>query len=184
MIQKIHKWSELMRKYWVASALAVVVAGTTLLLVNNHDKKETVDSTGESLVVSQVVNKTNIPDPEVKKQETAIEEIERMFKPEWEKVNQSAEHRLAELIKQAEKEFTAKKERNQDVTRLEGKYLDIYNDYEQSTKKQVDRIIASMQKEVIAKDLNQNIGDEYFELYRIQKEKRMEKVVSELKKLS
>ena len=171
-----------MRKYWVASALAVVVAGTTLLLVFSHDKKET--SSGESLVVSQVVNKTNLPGPEVKKQEEAIEEIERMFKPEWEKVNQAAEERLAELIKQAEKEFNAKKDRNQDVTRLEGKYLEIYYDYEQSTKTQVDRIIASMQKEVIAKELNNNIGDEYFELYRIQKEKRIEKVVSELKKLS
>jgi hypothetical protein len=41
-----------------------------------------------------------------------------------------------------------------------------------------------MQKEVIEKDLNQNIGQEYFDLYRIQKEKRIEKVVSELKKLS
>lgn len=172
-----------MRKYWVASALAVVVvAGTTLLLVFSNDKKET--SSGENLVVSQVVNKTNLPDPEVKKQEETIEEIERMFKPEWEKVNQAAEQRLAELIKQAEKEFNAKKDRNQDVSRLEGKYLEIYNDYEQSTKTQVDRIIASMQKEVIAKELSNNIGDEYFELYRIQKEKRIEKVVSELKKLS
>ncbi|MFS0774789.1 hypothetical protein ABC255_01950 [Neobacillus sp. 3P2-tot-E-2] len=170
------------KKYWVASVLAVVVAGTSLLLVFNNDKKET--STGGNLVVSQVVNKTNLPDPEVKKQEEAIEEIERMFKPEWEKVNQAAEQRLAELIKQAEKEFSAKKDRNQDVTRLEGKYLEIYNDYEKSTKTQVDRIIASMQKEVIAKDLNNNIGADYFELYRIQKEKRMEKVVSELKKLS
>jgi hypothetical protein len=180
--KNLHNWSEMMRKYWVASALAVVVAGTTLLLVFSHEKKET--SSGENLVVSQVVNKTNLPDPEVKKQDETIEEIERMFKPEWEKVNQAAEERLAELIKQAEKEFNAKKDRNQDVTRLEGKYLEIYNDYEQSTKTQVDRIIASMQKEVIAKELNNNIGDEYFELYRIQKEKRIEKVVSELKKLS
>jgi hypothetical protein len=99
-------------------------------------------------------------------------------------VNQLAEQRLAELIKQAEKEFNAKKERNQDVTRLEGKYIGIYKDYEQSTKSQIDRIIASMQKEVISKELKNNIGDEYFELYRIQKEKRNEKVVSELKKLS
>lgn len=172
-----------MRKYWVASALAVVVvAGTTLLLVFSNDKKET--SSGEKLAVSQVVNKTNLPSPEVKKQEEAIEEIEKMFKPEWEKVNQAAEQRLAELIKQAEKEFNAKKDRGQDVSRLEGKYLDIYNDYEQSTKTQVDRIIASMQEEVIAKELSNNIGDEYLELYRIQKEKRIEKVVSELQKLS
>lgn len=173
-----------MKKYWVATVLAVVVAGTSLLLVFNEDNKKQTHSSGEKLAVKQVVNKTNLPDPEVKEQEEAIEEIEKMFKPEWEKVNQLADKRLEELIKQAEKEFNAKKDRNQDVSRLEGKYIDIYHDYEQSTKTQVDSIIASMQKEVISKELNTNIGDEYFELYRIQKEKRIEKVVSELKKLS
>jgi polyribonucleotide nucleotidyltransferase len=175
----------MMKKYWVVSVLtAAIVAGTSLFFMMNNGKKETVDSPGENVVVTQVVNKTNLPDPEVKKQEAAIEEIERMFKPEWEKVNQLAEQRLAELIKQAEKEFHAKKERNQDVTRLEGKYIEIYNDYEQNTKTQIDRIIASMQKEVITKELTNDIGDQYFELYRIQKEKRIEKVVSELKKFS
>jgi uncharacterized membrane protein len=44
----LHNWSEMKRKYWVASALAVVVAGTSLLLVFNNDKKET--SSGENLV--------------------------------------------------------------------------------------------------------------------------------------
>ncbi|MDR7079600.1 hypothetical protein J2Y03_004658 [Neobacillus niacini] len=175
-----------MKKYWIISAVAVVGIGTTMLLVFNKENKEhsAVESSGENIVVNQVVNKTNLSGPEVKKQEEVIDEIKRMYKPEWEKVNEVADKRLAELIKQAEKEFNAKKERNQDVSRLEGKYLAIYNDYEQSTKTQVDSIISSMQKEVISKDLNNHIGDEYFELYRIQKEKRIEKVISELKKLS
>ena len=91
---------------------------------------------------------------EKEKQDEIIDDIKRMYKPEWEKVNELADKRLAELIKQAQKEYKAKKERNQDVSRLEGKYLAIYNDYEQSTKTQVESIISSMQKEVIEKDLN------------------------------
>ncbi|WP_045518816.1 hypothetical protein [Neobacillus niacini] len=176
-----------MKKYWAISVIAVVAFGTTLLLVfsKNHKEQKAVESSGKSLVVEQVTSKPNPKiDPQAKKQEEIIEEIKRMYKPEWEKVNQLADKRLSELINQAEKEFNVKKERNQDVSRLEGKYLAIYNDYEQSTKTQIDSIISSMQKEVILKDLNNNIGDEYFELYRIQKEKRIEKVVSKLKKLS
>ncbi|WHY00451.1 hypothetical protein [Neobacillus sp. DY30] len=175
-----------MKKYWVGSALAVVVAGTSLLLVVNHDKKDqkAVDSSGQNVAVEQVVNKTNLSDSQTNKQEETIQEVKRMYNPQWEKVNQLADKRLVELIKQAEKEFNAKKERNQDVTRLEGKYLAIYNDYEESTKTQIDSIISNMQKEVISKNLTNNISDEYVELYRIQKEKRIEKVVAELKKLS
>ena len=71
-----------------------------------------------------------------------------------------------------------------DISRLEGKYLAIYHDYEESTKSQLEGVISNMQKEVIEKNLNENIGDEYFEIYQVQKEKRIEKVVSELKKLS
>lgn len=168
-----------MRKYWIFSAVVVVI-GAALLLVFNKDKAEESAqkaNSGEGIQATPVANKAN-PNDEI------IEDIKRMYKPEWEKVNQLADKRLSELINQAQKEFKIKKESNQDVSRLEGKYLAIYNDYEESTKTQVDSIISNMQKEVIAKDLNNNIGDEYFELYRIQKEKRIEKMVSELKKLS
>jgi hypothetical protein len=99
-------------------------------------------------------------------------------------VNQVAEKRLSELINQAQKEYKIKKDSSQDLSRLEGKYLGIFNGYEQSIKEQVESIISNVQKEAIAKELNNNIGEEYFELYRIQKEKRIEKIVNELKKLS
>lgn len=173
-----------MKKYWILSAAVVVAVGATLLLVFNKDKAEEssqMASSEEKVQAEPVANKTN---PKISENEEIIEDIKRMYKPEWEKVNQLADKRLSELINQAQKEFKIKKESNQDVSRLEGKYLSIYNDYEQSTKTQIDSIISNMQKEVIAKDLNNNIGDEYFEFYRIEKEKRIEKVVSELKKLS
>ncbi|MDQ0974572.1 molybdopterin converting factor small subunit [Neobacillus niacini] len=172
-----------MKKYWFVFALGVVIAGASLLFVMSKDKNHQ-RSSGENLVVSQVVNKAHLSNPETKKLEETIEEIKRMFKPEWEKVNQLADKRLVELVKQAQKEFSVKKERKQDVSRLEGKYLEIYNEYEQSTKNRIDQIIASMQKEVISKELNKNIGEEYVELYRIQKERRIEKVINELKKFS
>ncbi|WHZ02864.1 hypothetical protein QNH48_28760 [Neobacillus sp. YX16] len=197
-----------MKKYWILTAGVVVVVGTTLLLVMNKDKKETASggqkteetvqrtSSGGKIVADQAANTANPKvDIEgtplnqkasavVEKQEEMIEDIKKMYKPEWDKVNQIAEKRLTELIAQAQKEYKAKKERNQDVSRLEGKYLTIYNDYEESTKTQVDGIISTMQKEIIEKEIHNNIGDEYFEIYRFQKEKRIAKVVSELKKLS
>ncbi|MEH7494263.1 hypothetical protein [Neobacillus niacini] len=171
-----------MKKYWILSAAVVVATGATLLLVFNKDKESSqIARSGGEIHAEPVANKANLKNSE---NEEIIEDIKRMYKPEWDKVNQLADKRLSELINQAQKEFKIKKDSNQDVSRLEGKYLAIYNDYEQSTKTQVDSIISNMQKELIAKNLNNNIGDEYFELYRIQKEKRIEKVVSELKKLS
>ena len=121
---------------------------------------------------------------EKEKQDEIIHDIKRMYEPEWDQVNELADKRLSELIVQAQKEYKVKKERNQDVSRLEGKYLAIYNDYEQRAKTQVDGIVSNMQKEVIEKELQTNIGDKYLEMYRILKEKRIEKVASELKKLS
>lgn len=186
-----------MKKYWVLPAIGAVAIGTTLLLVFSKDKagdSSQTASSGAEIPANPVATNANTKingngkptnmKNEGSKQEETLEDIKKMYKPEWEKVNQLADQRLAELIAQAEKEFKAKKESNQDVSRLEGKYLAIYNDYEERTKTQVDSIISSMQKEVRAKELSNNIGDEYFELYRIQKEKRTEKVVSELKKLS
>jgi hypothetical protein len=187
---------EEMKKVWMISAVVVVVIGTTLLLVFSKDKSNETSqkaSSGGDVIADSGTNKANpkagvtgnpISNKAEEKQEETIEEVRRMFKPEWEKVNQLADKRLSELVLQAQKEYKTKKERKLDVSRLEGKYRDIYNDYEQDTKTRVDSIIASMQKEVIEKDLNNNISDEYFELYRIQKEKRIEKVMSELKKLS
>ncbi|MDM5329800.1 hypothetical protein [Neobacillus sp. CF12] len=195
-----------MKKYWVTTAVVVVVIGTSLLLVFNKDKKEPVGREQPAGVSTQMVNKdladkaatsanpkaSEKPLPaeisndsqQGEKQEDLINDIKKMYKPHWEKIHLTAEKRLEQLILQAKKEYQAKKDNNMDVSRLEGKYLAIYNDYEESTKSQVDGMISTMQKEVIEKDLNQNIGDEYFELYRLQKERRMEKVVSELKKLS
>jgi hypothetical protein len=171
-----------MKKYWILSAAVVVAIGATLLLVLNKDKESSqIASSGGEIHAEPAANKAN---PNNSEKEEIIEDIKRMYKPEWDKVNQLADKMLSELINQAQKEFKIKKDSNQDVSRLEGKYLAIYNDYEKSIKTQVDSIISNMQKELIAKNLNNNIGNEYFELYRIQKEKRIEKVVSELNKLS
>lgn len=185
-----------MKKYWVISAIGVVAIGTTLLLVLNKDKKETAsgekvessqtaDSGGKTAVtaVNSKAGTKGIPS-EIEKQNETINDIKRMYEPEWEKVNQIAEKRLTALIAEAQKEYKVKKEGNIDVSRLEGKYVAIYNDYEETTKTLVENIISNMQKEVIEKGLQANIGDEYFDMYRFQKEKRIEKVVSELKKLS
>ncbi|MDM5329802.1 hypothetical protein [Neobacillus sp. CF12] len=117
------------------------------------------------------------------KQEETIREIKSMYQPRWDEINQLADKRLAELLVQAGKEYKVNKERKQDVARLEMKYLDIYNGYEQSTKAQVDDMVASIQKEVIKRDIHDNIGEEYLQMYQIQKEKRVEKLREELKKL-
>lgn len=178
-----------MKKYGMISAVVVVVIGTTLLLVFNKDNKDKVDGTTEmtaskeEIPVETVSNKAN-GIPTNKKAEETLEEIKKMFNPQWEKVTQLADKRLSELMAQAQKEYKVKKEKNMDLSRLEDKYRSIYNDYEEDTKTLVDSIITNMQKEVIEKNLNNNISEEYFELYRIQKEKRIEKVISELKKLS
>jgi hypothetical protein len=191
-----------MKKYWIIPAAVVVVTGTTLLLVFSKDKKDTASGSPDTVAATKVVNKNLVDkaadaaNPKVTKnelptqqtnevkQEEALTEIKRMYKPEWERVNQIADKRLSELIAQAQKEYKAKKENKMDVSRIEGKYLGILQDYEESTKTLVENIISNMQKDVIEKDLQTNIGDEYFELYKIQKEKRLEKVVTELKKLS
>jgi hypothetical protein len=195
-----------MKKYWVTSAVVIVVIGSSLSLVFNKDKKEPASGKQTAGESSQMVNKEiadqatiaanpkasekplpaemSNDDKQDEKQEDLIDDIKKMYKPHLEKVNETAEKRLAQLILQAKKEYQAKKDRNLDVSRLEGKYLAIYHDYEESTKTQLDGIITNMQKEVLERDLNQNIGDEYFEMYQIQKEKRIEKVVSELKELS
>ncbi|MEH7180580.1 hypothetical protein [Neobacillus vireti] len=187
-----------MKKYWFVAAASVVVICSALLLVINKDKKETVsgekkavestqnaDSSGNTGVIN-VNSKAGDKgiSSEKEKQDEMIKDIRRMYQPEWERINQNAEKRLTALIREAEKEYKVKKERNIDVSRLEGKYRAIYNDYEESTKTLVDTIISNMQKEAIEKGLKENIGDEYFDMYEIQKEKRIEKVVTELKKLS
>lgn len=191
-----------MKKYWISTAIVVVMIGTSLLLVFNKDKKEPASGEQTAGESSQMANKhltdkaATAANPKASekplptemsndaKQEDLINDIKKIYKPHLEKVNETAEKRLEQLILQAQKEYQAKKDRNMDVSRLEGKYLAIYHDYEESTKSQLDGIISNMQKEVIEKNLNNNIGDEYFEMYQIQKEKRIEKVVSELKKLS
>ncbi|MFB3164825.1 hypothetical protein ABLO26_26040 [Neobacillus sp. 179-J 1A1 HS] len=176
-----------MKKYWIFSAAVIIVIGTTFLLVLNKDNKEKagepaqIASGGGEMQAALAANKAN---PKFGENEEIIEDIKRKFNPEWDKVNQAAEKRLSELINQAQKEYKIKKDSSQDLSRLEGKYLGIFNRYEQSIKEQVESIISNVQKEAIAKELNNNIGEEYFELYRIQKEKRIEKIVNELKKLS
>jgi membrane protein involved in colicin uptake len=193
-----------MKKYGMISAVVVVVAGTTLLLVFNMDNKEKVVGTSQmsasqgEILADPIANKAN---PKVgengtptnkkreetqqgKKQEEILEEIQKMVDPEWDKVNQVADKRLSELMTQAQEEYKAKKERNLDISRIDGKYQAIYNDYEEDTKTMVDKIITNLQKEVIENNLNSNIGNEYLQLYRIEKEKRIEKVANELKKLS
>jgi hypothetical protein len=193
-----------MKRYGMISAVVVVVAGTTLLLVFNKDNKEKVGgisqmsaSQGE-ILADPIANKANpkvgvngtptsnkeAENQQAKKQEELLKEIEKMFKPEWDKVNQVADKRLSELMAQAQEEYKAKKERNLDISRIGGKYQAIYNDYEEDTKTMVDKIISKIQKEVVENNLNSNIGNEYLQLYRIEKEKRIEKVANELKKLS
>lgn len=175
-----------MRKYWILSGVVVVVIGAALLLVFSKDKAgesaKMTASKGEIQV--ETVSNTAKGLPTNKKAEETLDEIKKMYNPQWEKVTQLADKRLDELVAQAQKEYKVKKEKNMDLSRVEGKYRTIYNDYEEDTKTLVDDIIANMQKEVIENNLNNNISEEYFELYRIQKEKRIEKVVSELKKLS
>jgi membrane protein involved in colicin uptake len=193
-----------MKRYGMISALVVVVAGTILLLVFNKDHKEKAGgtpqmtaSTGE-VQVDPIANKANpkvgengtptskkgAETQQAKKQEEILEDIKKMIKPEWDKVNQHADKRLTELMAQAQEEYKAKKERNLDISRIDGKYRAIYNDYEEDTKTMVDSIISNIQKEVVENNLNSNIGNEYLQLYRIEKEKRIEKVSNELKKLS
>jgi hypothetical protein len=193
-----------MKKYGMISAVVVVVAGTTLLLVFNMDNKEKVVGTSQmsasqgEILADPIANKANpkvgvngtptsnkeAENQQAKKQEELLKEIEKMFKPEWDKVNQVADKRLIELMAQAQEEYKAKKERNLDISRIDGKYQAIYNDYEEDTKTMVDKIITNLQKEVIENNLNSNISNEYLQLYRIEKEKRIEKVANELKKLS
>ncbi|TDL61490.1 hypothetical protein E2R56_29245 [Rhodococcus qingshengii] len=193
-----------MKKYGMISAVVVVVAGTTLLLVFNKDNKEKAGgisqmsaSQGE-ILADPIANKANprvgvngtptsnkeAENQQAKKQEEILEEIQKMVGPEWDKVNQVADKRLSELMAQAQEEYKAKKERNLDISRIDGKYQAIYNDYEEDTKTIVDKIISNIQKEVVENNLNSNIGNEYLQLYRIEKEKRIEKVANELKKLS
>jgi hypothetical protein len=193
-----------MKRYGMISAVVVVVAGTTLLLVFNKDNKEKAGgisqmsaSQGE-ILADPIANKANpkvgvngtptsnkeAENQQAKKQEELLKEIEKMIKPEWDKVNQVADKRLSELMAQAQEEYKAKKERNLDISRIGGKYQAIYNDYEEDTKTMVDKIISKIQKEVVENNLNSNIGNEYLQLYRIEKEKRIEKVANELKKLS
>ena len=195
-----------MKKYWISSAVVVVVLGTSLLLVFNKDKKEPASGEQTAGETYQMANR-NLTDKAAiaanpkasekplptamsndgkqdENQEDLINDIKKIYKPHLEKVNETAEKRLEQLILEAKKEYQRKKDRNMDVSRLEGKYLAIYHDYEESTKLQLEGVISNMQKEVIEKNLNENIGDEYFEMYQIQKGKRIEKVVSELKKLS
>jgi hypothetical protein len=193
-----------MKKYGMISAVVVVVIGTTLLLVFNKDNKEKVVGTTqvtasqEEVQVDPIANKANpkvgvngtptsnkaAENQQAQKQEEILEDIKKMIKPEWEKVNQHADKRLTELMAQAQKEYKAKKERKLDISRIDGKYRAIYNDYEEDTKTMVDSIISNIQKEVVENNLNSNIGNEYLQLYRIEKEKRIEKVSNELKKLS
>jgi hypothetical protein len=193
-----------MKKYGMISAVVVVVAGTILLLVFNKDNKDKVDGTAQmsasngEIQVDPIANKANpkvgengtptskkgAETQQAKKQEEILEDIKKMIKPEWDKVNQHADKRLTELMAQAQEEYKAKKERNLDISRIDGKYRAIYNDYEEDTKTMVDSIISNIQKEVVENNLNSNIGNEYLQLYRIEKEKRIEKVSNELKKLS
>lgn len=193
-----------MKRYGMISAVVVVVAGITLLLVFNMDNKEKVVGTSQitasqgEIQVDPIANKANpkvgvngtptsnkeVENQQAKKQEELLEEIQKMVDPEWDKVNQVADKRLSELMAQAQEEYKAKKERNLDISRIDGKYQAIYNDYEEDTKTMVDKIITNLQKEVIENNLNSNISNEYLQLYRIEKEKRIEKVANELKKLS
>ncbi|MEH6993743.1 hypothetical protein V7075_13675 [Neobacillus drentensis] len=193
-----------MKKYGMISAVVVVVAGITLLLVFNMDNKEKVVGTSQitasqgEIQVDPIANKANpkvgvngtptsnkeAENQQAKKQEELLEEIQKMVDPEWDKVNQVADKRLSELMTQAQEEYKAKKERNLDISRINGKYQAIYNDYEEDTKTMVDKIISNIQKEVVENNLNSNIGNDYLQLYRIEKEKRIEKVSNELKKLS
>ena len=187
-----------------AVVVVVVVAGTTLLLVFNMDNKEKVVGTSQitasqgEVQVDPIANKANpkvgengtptskkgAETQQAKKQEEILEDIKKMIKPEWDKVNQHADKRLTELMAQAQEEYKAKKERKLDISRIDGKYRAIFNDYEEDTKTMVDKIISNIQKEVIENNLNSNIGNEYLQLYRIEKEKRIEKVSNELKKFS
>ncbi|MCM3693162.1 hypothetical protein [Neobacillus niacini] len=194
-----------MKKYGMISAVVVVVVvGTTLFLVFNKDNKDKVDGNSQlsasrgEIQVDPIANKANpkvgengtptskraAENQQAKKQEELVEEIKKMVKPEWEKMNQVADKRLTELMNEAQEEYKAKKERNLDFSRMEGKYRAIYNDYEEDTKTMVDKIISTIQKEVIENNLNSNIGNEYLQLYKVEKEKRIEKVSNELKKLS
>jgi membrane protein involved in colicin uptake len=193
-----------MKKYGMISAVVVVVAGTTLLLVFNMDNKEKVVGTSQiaasqgEIQVDPIANKANpkigvngtptsnkeAENQQAKKQEEILEEIQKMVDPEWDKVNQVADKRLSELMTQAQEEYKAKKERDLDISRINGKYQAIYNDYEEDTKTMVDKIISNIQKEVVENNLNSNLSNEYLQLYRIEKEKRIEKVTNELKKLS
>ena len=191
-----------MKKYGMISAVVVVVAGTILLLVVNKDNKDKAGGVSKMTASNgeiQVDATANKADPKVgengrpisraesqlaKKQEEILEEIQKMVVPEWDKVNQVADKRLSELMTQAQEEYKAKKERNLDISRIDGKYQAIYNDYEEDARTMVDKIISNIQKEVIENNLNSNIGNEYLQLYRIEKEKRIEKVSNELKKLS
>jgi hypothetical protein len=194
-------YKRFMKKYGMISA---VVAGTTLLLVFNKDNKEKAGgisqmsaSQGE-ILADPIANKANpmvgvngtptsnkeAENQQAKKQEEILDEIQKIVDPEWDKVNQVADKRLSELMAQAQEEYKAKKERNLDISRIDGKYQAIYNDYEEDTKTLVDKIITNLQKEVIENNLNSNISNEYLQLYRIEREKRIEKVANELKKLS
>jgi hypothetical protein len=55
-----------MKRYWFVFALGVVIAGTCLILVICNNKNDNRPA-GENLVVSQVVNKANLSNPETKK---------------------------------------------------------------------------------------------------------------------
>jgi ABC-type cobalt transport system substrate-binding protein len=145
-----------MKKYWISSVIVVVVIGTSLLLVFNKDKKEPAGGDQKAGELSQIPNKeitdkvaiTANPKASEKplpsemsntaaqddKQEDLIDDIKKMYKPHWDQINQTAEKRLEQLLLQAQKEYQEKKDRNMDISRIEGKYLAIYHDYEESMK--------------------------------------------------
>ncbi|MFP7298690.1 hypothetical protein [Neobacillus niacini] len=198
------QYKRYMKKYGMITAAVVVVVGATLFLALNKDHKDKVDGKPQmtagrgEVQVDPVANKANpkvgengtptskraAESQQAKHQEEIIEEIKKMVKPEWEKMNQFADKRLTALMNEMQEEYKAKKDRNLDHARMEGKYRAIYNDYEEDTKVMVDKIISNIQKEVVENNLNSNIGNEYLQLYKIEKEKRIEKVSNELKKLS
>jgi hypothetical protein len=202
-----------MKKYVLVTVTAIIVIGAVLIFLFNKDNNEKTASPNEGQKTTaksteqandennnlndkdstplnpkngQNALPTNKKEEEVKQeeqQEQTIKEIKRMYQPKWDEINQLADKRLTELLVQAEKEYKISKERKQDISRLEMKYLDIYNGYEQSTKAQVDTIVTNIQKEVIKREIHNNIGEEYLQMYQLQKEKRIEKLREELKKL-
>jgi hypothetical protein len=151
-------------------------------------KKGIVEETEKEIFLDSAIEnnpKAQQDKLEKKKNQEIEEKFMKEYKPRFAKISNLADEKLTNLIQQAHKEFKITNERKQDLADLEIKYKDIQKKYEETTKSQFDIMFDNMREDAIEQGIfNQDLGKEFQLYYKIQKEKRLEKLNEEVKKLS